>query len=160
MAVHSNSKVKKKLFYVHTTLIILLISFLFFIFSLPFLSSLFIRLSHFLALFFSQNSLLLLKIFTQILFFFFSNFLSFFSIFSMLCEGLFFCCVGVVGHWRRSHAVGMVSHQFQVMLWVWICAVVFVGLAVGFVWWVIDVVVMPWVWWVIGFGSCRGLVVS
>ena len=33
---------------------------------------------------------------------------------------------------------------------------VFVGLAMGFVWWVIDVMVMPWVWWVIGFGSCRG----
>ena len=32
----------------------------------------------------------------------------------------------------------------------------FVGLVVGFVWWVISVMVIPWVWWVIGFGSCRG----
>ena len=75
----------------------------------------------------------------------------------MLCEGLFFCCVGVgvVGHQRRSHAVDMVSHQFQVMLWVWVCVVVFVGLAtvghrshgfmghaMGFVWWIINVVVI------------------
>ena len=86
-------------------------------------------------------------------------FLSFFSIFSLLCEGLFFCYVGV----------GMVGHRFWVMPWVWVCVMVFVGLAmvghqfhgfvghvVGFVWWVISVVVMPWVWWVINFRSCRG----
>ena len=94
---------------------------------------------------------------------------SFFSIFSLLYEGLFFCRVGVVGHWRHGHVVGMVGHQFRVMPWVWVCAMVFMGLAVvghpfhGFmghaesvVWWVIGIVVMPWVWWVISFGSCRG----
>ena len=72
---------------------------------------------------FSKLSLFLLK---------FS--LPFFSIFSLLCEGLFFCCVGVVGHRHRGHAVGMVSHRFWVMPWVWVCAVVFVGLVMGFVW--------------------------
>ena len=74
----------------------------------------------------------------------------------MLCEGLFFCCagVGVVGHWRRGHAVDMVSHRFRVMPWVWVCALVFVGLAVGFVWWVIGFVVMPWVWVAVGFIFC------
>ena len=76
--------------------------------------------------------------------------------------------MGVVGHQRHGHVMGMVSHRFWVMSWVWVCVVVFVGLAVvghrfhgfvghavGFVWWVIGVVVMPWVWWVIGFGSCH-----
>ena len=57
-----------------------------------------------------------LKIFTQILFFFF-------SIFSLLCEGLFFCRVGVgvVGHQHRGrgHAMGVVGQWFRVMLWVW-----------------------------------------
>ena len=74
----------------------------------------------------------------------------------MLCEGLFFCCagVGVVGHWRRGHAVDMVSHRFRVMPWVWVCALVFVGLAVGFVLWVIGFVVMPWVWVAVGFIFC------
>ena len=33
----------------------------------------------------------------------------------------------------------------------------FVGHVMGFVWWVIGIVVMPWVWWVIGFGSCLGV---
>ena len=94
---------------------------------------------------FSKLSLFLLK---------FS--LPFFSIFSLLCEGLFFCCVGVVGHRHRGHAVGMVSHRFWVMPWVWVCAVVFVGLVMGFVWQVISIVVMLWVWWIIVFGSCRG----
>ena len=55
--------------------------------------------------------------------------------------------VGVVGHRHHGHAVGMVGHQFWVMPWVWVCAMVFVGLAlvghwfygfvghaVGFVW--------------------------
>ena len=37
--------------------------------------------------------------------------------------------MGVVGHWCHGHAVGMVSHRFQVMPWVWVCAMVFVGLA-------------------------------
>ena len=44
-------------------------------------------------------------------------FLSFFSNFSLLCEGLFFSNVGmgvgvgVVGHQLRGHAVGVVGHQ-------------------------------------------------
>ena len=55
------------------------------------------------------------------------------------------------------------------MPWVWVCAVVFmdlamvghwfhgfVGHALGFVWWVVGVVVMLSVCWVISFGSCRG----
>ena len=55
------------------------------------------------------------------------------------------------------------------VLCVWVCAVVFMdlamvghrfhgfmGYAVGFVLWVVGIVVMLWVWWVIGFGSCRG----
>ena len=120
-------------------------------------SLIFSTLSFSCSFLFSKLSLLLLKFFTQILFFFFSNFLSFFSIFSLLCEGLFFCCVGVgvdvVGH---AMGVGVVSHRFRVMPWVWACAVAFMGLVVGFVWWVISVMVIPWVWWVISFGSCRG----
>ena len=28
--------------------------------------------------------------------------------------------VCVVGHWHRSHAVGVVGHWFQVMPWVWV----------------------------------------
>ena len=42
--------------------------------------------------------------------------------------------VGVVGHHCRGHAMGMVSYRFWVMPWVWVCAVVFVGLVMGFVW--------------------------
>ena len=147
MVVHGNSKV--------------LLYFLFLFFHLcSSVSLIFSTLSFSCSFLFSKLSLLLLKFFTQILFFFFSNFLSFFSIFPLLCEGLFFCRVGVgvgmVGHRHCGHAMGMVSHWFRVMLWVWVCVVVFVGLAAGFVWWVISVVVMPWVWWVIDFESCRG----
>ena len=74
----------------------------------------------------------------------------------MLCEGLFFCCVGVgvVGHRHRGHAVDMVSHRFQVMPWVWVYALVFMGLVMGFVWWVIGFVVMLWVWVAVGFIFC------
>ena len=55
--------------------------------------------------------------------------------------------VGVVGHRRRGHVVCMVSHQFQVMLWVWVCAVVFMGLAmVGHWFWV-----LLCVWVAVGF---------
>ena len=151
-----SSKVKKKknifFFYFAFTLLLFLFFFLFFLLYSS-VSLIFSTLSFSCSFLFSKLSLLLLKIFTQILF-------SFFSIFSLLCEGLFFCRVGVgvgvVGHRRHGHAVGMVSRWFRVMPWVWVCAVVFVGLAVGFVWWVISVVVMPWVWWVIDFGSCRG----
>ena len=127
-----NKKIKK-LFCVHTTLIILLISLLYFLFL--FFHFISVSVSHFLYsfiffLFSFLKTLFLLKIFTQILFFFFSNFLCFFSIFSLLCECLFFCRVGVVmvGHRHHSHVVGIVSH------WFW---------------------VMPWVWWVINFGSCH-----
>ena len=112
----------------------------------------------------SKFSLFLLNFFTQILFFFFSNFFSLSSqFFSLLCEGLFFCCVGVgvvghamgvrmVGHRRHGHAVGMVGHRFRVMPRVWVCAMVFGGLAmVGhnfmFLW------VMPW-------GLCVGSLAS
>ena len=132
------------IFCVHTTLIILLISLLYFVFlffhlcssvslifsTLSFSSSfLFSKLSffsNFSLKFFSFSS----QIFSQILFFFFSNFLCFFSIFSLLCEGLFFCRVGVgvVGHRRHDRVVGIMSHRFWVM---------------------------PWVWWVIIFGSCH-----
>ena len=87
---------------IHTTLIILLISFLSFFSSFSFifvhLSLLFSLLFHFLALFFSQNSLFILKIFTQILFFFFSNFLS-------LSPQFFLCYVRV--------------SSFAVWVWVW-----------------------------------------
>ena len=38
--------------------------------------------------------------------------------------------MGVVGHQCHGHVMGMVSHRFWVMSWVWVCAVVFVGLAV------------------------------
>ena len=95
---------------------------------------------------------------------FFSNFwLISLSIFPLLCEGLFFCRVGVVGHAMGmgvvghrhcGNAVGMVSHRFRVMPWVWVCAMVFVGLAMGFVWWVIGVVVMLWVWVAMGLTFC------
>ena len=67
-------------------------------------------------------------------------------------------CMGVVHHRHRGHVVGVVGHWFQVMPWVWVCAVGFVGHAVvghhvcgfvghamGFVWWIINVVVIPWV---------------
>ena len=98
--------------------------------------------------------------------FFFSLF---FSIFSLLCEGLFFCHVGVgvvghamgvgvVGYWHHGHAVGvgLCRGVCGFVSW-WV-----IGLMVswvmpwGFVWWVIGIVVMLWVWWVINFRSCRG----
>ena len=138
MAMHYSSKAKQKTFFlfcVRAILSILLISFLYFFSSLFFhlcssISLIFSTLSFSCSFLFSKLSLFLLNFFTQILFSFFSNFLSLFSIFSMLCEGLFFCCVGVgvVGHRRHGHVVGIVSHRFWVM---------------------------PWVWWVIDFGSCH-----
>ena len=62
--------------------------------------------------------------------FFLKIFLSCFSNFSTLCEGLFFCRVGVgvVGHWRGSYCGCGWSGS-----WVW-----WVGHVVGFVWFLAD----------------------
>ena len=163
--VHS-SKVKKKkkkhFFYSAFTLLLIFFFFLFFHLCSS-VSLIFSTLSFSCSFLFSKLSLLLLKFFTQILFFFFSNFLSFFSIFPLLCEGLFFCRVGVgvgmVGRRHCGHAMGMVSHWFRVMLWVWVCAVVFVGLAAGLrLWFVLGIFLefgygFVWVWCLI-FGCC------
>ena len=172
MVVHCNLKVKKKkkkkniFFILHSHYFNYFIDFFSFFFSLFFLF-LFFHLCSFVSLVFSTLSFSCSFLFSKLSlysqnfhsnsFLFLLKFsLSFSSIFSLLCEGLFFCRVGVVGHRHRGHAVSMVSHWLWVMLWVWVRAVVFMGLAVGFVWWVIGAMVMSWVWWVIGFGSCHG----
>ena len=83
---------------------------------------------------FSKSSLFLFKFLTQILFFFFPIFFSLSSQFVLYYERVssfvvWAIGVGVVGHRHHGHAVGMVGHQFWVMPWVWVCAMVFVGLA-------------------------------
>ena len=109
-------------------------SFFFFIFVHS--SLLFSLLFHFLALFFSQNSLFILKIFTQILFFFFSNFLS-------LSPQFFLCYVRV--------------SSFAVWVW-WVIGIV----VMQWVWWVIGFGsccgcgFVPWCSLVLLWGLCGG----
>ena len=130
-----SSKVKKNkkyFFFVHTTLIIFLISFLssflssflYFLSSFSFISihptPHFLRSFIFLLFSFLKTFSLSSQIFHSNSFLFLLKFSPhFFSIFSLLCEGLFFCHVAmavvVVGHRRCGHAMGMVSHRFWVM---------------------------------------------
>ena len=136
---------KKNLFCVHITLIILLISFLYFFSSFSFisvhLSLSFSLLFHFLVPFFSQNFLS-----------FFSNFsLKFFSFSSQifsLSSQFFLCCVRV-----SSFAVWVWVWMWWVMPWVWVWWVIGFGSCRGYG-------LVPWRSCVLLWGLCGGSSVS
>ena len=126
---HLFSKIKKFMLHSHWLKYFnIFLSFLFSLFSAPLCLSIFLYYLILSPLFFLNFFLFLLKFF-----------LSFFSNFSTLCEGLFFCRVGVgvVGH---AMGVGVVSHWHGLYRGCgWSSSWVrWVGHAVGFVWFLAD----------------------
>ena len=150
MDMHYSSKAKQKNFFfiMHTHYFNYFIDFfsLFFLFLFFHLCSsislIFSTLSFSFSFLFSKLSLFLLKFFTQILFSFFSNFLSLYSQFFLCCVRVYSFAVWVWVWW----AIGIVA-----MLWIWLVIGFKSCHGCGF---------MPWCSWVLSWGLCGGSLAS